>query len=342
MTTPFQCSDVPKSHKASEGTTTLSHQLFEGTTWHSRLLPSAHKFAYPYRYWGVNISALVRGEELPEIGVPIFNQHQALKKQPSGKSSLKQRLLKNLRAKKLPLFSASKKALQQFCPNDYLKDINSLSDSDIKDGSSHIHALHQRLAQAFTIYAGSAPVGDMLGLVVCRNAGLYFSPVNFYLGFDEQQMPTHLLAEVSNTPWDKRHCYGFLLEGENTEFCHDKDFHVSPFNPIDQLYRWQVTVKPAKKEGMKTQSDSGLQVRIAIDISDERGEVLKTGIKISGVPMTDETVRTSLKQNPLMNITSLGRIYWHAFKLYAIKKVPYVNYDEKLADSKQSRTNAKK
>ena len=118
-----------------------------------------------------------------------------------------------------------------------------------------------------------------------------------------------------------------MLDGENTEFCHDKDFHVSPFNPIDQLYRWQVKVKK--------QSDNCLQVRIGIDISDERGEVLKTGIKISGVPMTTASVRKSLRQNPLMNMTSLTRIYWHAFKLYAIKKVPYINYDEKLADSQQ-------
>ena len=343
MTIPFQYSDVPKSHKAFEGTTALSHQLFEGTTWHSRLLPSAHKFTYPYRYWGVNISALVRGEELPEIGVPVFNQSQALRKQqPSGKPSLKQPLLKNLLSKKLPLFSARKKALQQFYPNDYLKGFNSLSNNSANDDLNHVQALHQRLSHAFTIHAGSAPVGDMLGLVVCRNAGFYFSPVNFYLGFDEQQTPTHLLAEVSNTPWDKRHCYGFLLEGEDTEFCHDKDFHVSPFNPIDQLYRWQVTVKQIKNERAHSKSDLGLQVRIAIDISDERGEVLKTGIKVLGVPMTDDTVRTSLKKNPLMNITSLMRIYWHAFKLYAIKKVPYINYDEKLADSKQSKANAKK
>ena len=151
-----------------------------------------------------------------------------------------------------------------------------------------------------------------------------------------------MLAEVSNTPWDKRYYYGFLLEGEDTEFCHDKNFHVSPFNPIDQLYRWQVTVKRSSTDMADEQSTTGLQVRIAINISDERGEVLKTGIKISGVPMTDRSVRNSLRKNPLMNTTSLVRIYWHAFKLYAIKKVPYVNYDEKLADSQQKSTHHKK
>lgn len=58
--------------------------------------------------------------------------------------------------------------------------------------------------------------------------------------------------------------------------------------------------------------------------------------------MTEATIRTSLRKNPLMNITSLTRIYWHAFKLYAIKKVPYINYDEKLADSQQQQAANKK
>ena len=296
----------------------LPHQLFYGTTWHSRLLPHVNKFAYPYRYWGINISALAAGQTLPEAST-------------AGKSSW---------LKGLPLFSAKRKALQQFCPDDYLQGLhsqesNSLSKNKNDDNYLNpIQQLNHRLSQAFIEHAGSAPIGDMLGLLVCRNAGMYFSPVNFYLGFDNQQTPTHLLAEVSNTPWNKRHYYGFLLDGTDTEFCHDKNFHVSPFNPIDQLYRWQIKVNK--------QPDNCLQVRIAIDISDERGEVLKTGIKMVGTPMTEATIRTSLRKNPLMNITSLTRIYWHAFKLYAIKKVPYISYDEKLADSEQQQAANKK
>ncbi|WP_420229290.1 DUF1365 domain-containing protein [Psychrobacter sp. ER1] len=345
MTMSAQDTNATPSHESSYDTNALPHQLFEGTTWHSRLLPSVNKFVYPYRYWGVNISALATGQELPEISTASFDESKFLEKLP-----LRKVLPKKLLAKGLPLFSTKKKALQRFCPDDYLQhtdlqSTNSLSNneslndneniSNNKDIDSNLRsnqALKQRLSRAFEKYAGSAPEGDMLGLLVCRNAGMYFSPVNFYLGFDAQQTPTHLLAEVSNTPWDKRHYYGFLLEGENSEFRHDKDFHVSPFNPIDQLYRWQVNVKRTKTD---EQLNTGLQVRIAINISDERGEVLKTGIKISGVPMTEEAVRHSLRKNPLMNITSLTRIYWHAFKLYAIKKVPYINYDEKLADSQQ-------
>jgi len=338
MATPIQSANAMPAHDLTRKRPIVPHQLFEGTTWHSRLLPSINKFVYPYRYWGVNISALAAGHALPEISTAAFSDHKTVKTSP-----LSTILLKQLLAKGLPLFSAKSKALQRFCPDDYLQHSNSLSDDKKVDNNIQPdQALERRLSQAFLKHAGSTPTGDMLGLLVCRNAGMYFSPVNFYLGFDEQQTPTHLLAEVSNTPWDKRHYYGFLLEGEDTEFCHDKNFHVSPFNPIDQLYRWQVTVKRSSTDMADEQSTTGLQVRIAINISDERGEVLKTGIKISGIPMTDRSVRNSLRKNPLMNTTSLVRIYWHAFKLYAIKKVPYVNYDEKLADSQQKSTHHKK
>ena len=328
----------------------LPHQLFHGTTWHSRLLPSVHKFAYPYRYWGVSISALAVGQALPEVETEFFSNNKMLRKLPLNRMLSKNFFSKGLLSKGLPLFSAKRKALQQFDPDDYLQGLssqesNSLSKSkDSDDNERYLtdaQALEQRLIQAFTERTGSAPTGDMMGMVVCRNAGIYFSPVNFYLGFDAEQKPSHLLAEVSNTPWDKRHYYGFVLDGENTEFRHDKDFHVSPFNPIDQQYQWQVTIKNTVKNQSKKQPDSGLQVRIAINISDERGEVLKTGIKMSGTPMTATTIRHSLGKNPLMNVTSLTRIYWHAFKLYAIKKVPYINYDEKLADSQQQNKNTK-
>ena len=333
-------------------TVRFSHQLFHGTTWHSRLLPSVHKFTYPYRYWGVNITSLAAGQALPEVGGEVTINRKLFDKLPIPISALNKLL-----AKDLPLFSARHKALQQFYADDYLQeddlqgnDLQELKPtlSDYKEISSAIgcEALLQRLNLAFQEKTASVPTGDIVGLMVCRNMGLYFSPVNFYIGFDKQNTPTHLLAEVSNTPWDKRHYYGFLLAGEHTEFCHDKDFHVSPFNPIDQLYRWQVSVKAHCSDMPNTHSKTIMvdaaddpdvfDIRIAINISDERGEVLKTGIKMSGEPMTASTIRNSLKRNPLMNMTSLTRIYWHAFKLYAIKKVPYINYDEKLADSEQS------
>ena len=146
MTTFVQDTNAMPSRESSCDTTALPHQLFEGTTWHSRLLPSVNKFVYPYRYWGVNISALAAGQELPEISTAVFDESKV-----SGKLPLRKVLPKNLLAKGLPLFSAKTKALQRFCPDDYLQHTdlqsnNSLS-NDEKPNSNvkSIQALEKRL-----------------------------------------------------------------------------------------------------------------------------------------------------------------------------------------------------
>lgn len=65
--------------KDNSSNTVLPHQLFSGTTWHSRLLPKVHKFVYPYRYWGVNISALADGVALPEVSM-VHSKKQTTEK----------------------------------------------------------------------------------------------------------------------------------------------------------------------------------------------------------------------------------------------------------------------
>lgn len=76
-----------------------------------------HKFAYPYRYWGVNISALAAGQVLPEVKTPTIS--------------------KRIRFKGLPLFSAQHKALQQFCAEDYLMGLDGSEDVDGNNGDSN-------------------------------------------------------------------------------------------------------------------------------------------------------------------------------------------------------------
>lgn len=328
------------------------HQILSGTTWHLRRLPAVHKFAYPYRYWGINLRALAHGDSLPEVSL--------------GNSPIR-------------LFSTQHRALQQFCPNDYLVESAAESESKPEDKSEYqsrttppsatskpISAQPQQAAEPakdllaraqaqFQRLTASQPSGDIMALVVCRNLGVYFSPVNFYIGFDQAHTPTHLLAEVSNTPWDKRHYYGFLLTGAQTQFVHNKDFHVSPFNPIDQQYRWQVQLTPATpvcaSVGATSAVDGevennepanfqyGFDINLGIHVSDVRGEVFAAGITMSSTAMTDASIRSSLRDKPLMTLTSMAQIYWHAFKLFAIKRVPYIQYDQRLADSQQRPVN---
>lgn len=70
--------------------------------------------------------------------------------------------------------------------------------------------------------------------------GIYFSPINFYI-IQTDSTPSHcyVLVEVSNTPWNKKHCY---LVDINNPKSQKKEFHVSPFNPMDMTYHWDAQV----------------------------------------------------------------------------------------------------
>ena len=65
---------------------------------------------------------------------------------------------------------------------------------------------------------GAPLSGDVFLLGQLRMLGMYFSPVNFYFLRSAAGEYTHMLAEVSNTPWNERHHYLVdLREQKDTE-----------------------------------------------------------------------------------------------------------------------------
>ena len=74
--------------------------------------------------------------------------------------------------------------------------------------------------------------GDIRLLTMPRSLGVGFNPVSFYYCFDAAGSLTHVVAEVTNTPWGERHTY-VLPHGEGSP---EKAFHVSPFMGMDHAY----------------------------------------------------------------------------------------------------------
>lgn len=107
------------------------------------------------------------------------------------------------------LVSASKMAIYRFQDKHYLRD----SSGD----------LLERIKSKFT---GLGVVLDgserfyLLGQM--SNLGIYFSPLNLYFCYVDEQC-SYILAEVSNTPWNERHYY--LLDPKNPQIISKKNFH---------------------------------------------------------------------------------------------------------------------
>ncbi len=114
-------------------------------------------------------------------------------------------------------FSVKKWALSRFHRPDYLGDPQ----------ESLAKAVRKRMWEL----TNHEVTGRVYGLMNMRTLGLYFSPVNFYYGYNDQDELTHFLAEVSNIPWNERHHYGHYVAGNKRNLSHSKEFHVSPFNP---------------------------------------------------------------------------------------------------------------
>ncbi len=205
---------------------------------------------------------------------------------------------------RLPLlgrwFSRSGFALSRFHRPDYYGD----------SGMPLADAIRQRMLEL----TGQPVEGVVCGLMNMRTLGVYFSPVNFYYGYDKGGILTHFLAEVSNIPWNERHQYGHFLQGRDTPMEHPKAFHVSPFNPVKQHYRWELEAP-------------GENIFVQIDVSDERGQVFSARLELERRPLELSSVRREILKKPAMTLSIVSGIYWQALKLF-VKGVPYIPYSK--------------
>ena len=89
---------------------------------------------------------------------------------------------------------------------------------------------------------GARPTGPIRLLTHLRYFGYSFNPVSFYYCFDHSGTRVEtIVAEITNTPWKERHAYVLPIEssvgsGAAWRFQFQKQFHVSPFMPMDIRY----------------------------------------------------------------------------------------------------------
>ncbi|WP_194435318.1 DUF1365 domain-containing protein [Vibrio fluminensis] len=167
--------------------------------------------------------------------------------------------------------------------------------------------------------------GRVEAVVHLRYLGIYFSPVNFYYVYDDQNQWRYLLAEVSNTPWNERHYYA-IPASEDGRFEHQKAFHVSPFNPVEQRYMW--LVKPLTKR---------LHVHLECHRDSKEFDATLSMQKqtLGGFSLAKKLIAT-----PAMAVKVTIGIYWHALKLW-VKGAPFYSHPKYQQSSDQSSNSSK-
>lgn len=178
---------------------------------------------------------------------------------------------------------------------------------------------------------GRRPEGPIRLLTHLAYFGYGFNPVSFYYCFDaaDSRVET-IVAEVNNTPWGEQHCYVLdqahaPRKGSLARHRFDKDFHVSPFMPMEIGYDWMfgepdkdLLVHMVLNSRPDAAGGEGRQKLFDATLHLERQEI--TGASLAGV----------LLRFPFMTLKVIAGIHWQALRLWW-KGVPVFTHPDKLA-----------
>jgi uncharacterized protein len=199
-----------------------------------------------------------------------------------------------------------------FVQKDYLKENHQHQSLNL---SSKEQPLKQRAQQLLFELSGVRSSGRVCLLSQWRFLGSVFNPISLLYFYNDQNQATHLIAEVSNTPWNERHVYWHELEdGPITLRTQAKAFHVSPYNPVDMEYRWRIEHR---------QQHLGLQ----LDLFKQGEKHFEAGFRLQKQPMTQRNLHQYMQRQPLASWQTVAGIYWQALKLLC-KRIPIYNHQK--------------
>lgn len=193
-----------------------------------------------------------------------------------------------------------------FYREDYLPGKASLQDSVI-------HLIKERTGATFS--------GDIYLLTTLRQIGYAVNPISLFYCFEKDAAkPTWVLAEVNNTPWDER--YTYVLEPDRAgDSLMPKNFHVSPFMPMDTQYEFTL---PAP----------GDQLTVGIRVKQSDKHLFDASLNLKALSMTRGNLHRLLWQHQWHSAKTTLRIYYQALVL-KLKNARFFAHPKRQANNKQ-------
>lgn len=146
--------------------------------------------------------------------------------------------------------------------------------------------------------------------------GFCFNPVSFYYCYElETNKLKYIISEITNTPWGEKNQRLFTItQTNNQSYTFEKDFHVSPFIPMEVNYLWNFEIPNDK-----------LTISMKDFHQDNNQLFFEAGMNLKKIPITTMSIILSFFSHPLMSFKTYLAIYYQALHLF-IKKVPFYSH----------------
>lgn len=155
--------------------------------------------------------------------------------------------------------------------------------------------------------------GKVYLLANWRTCGMTMNPLALFYCF-ENDVLEYVIGEVHNTPWNERHVYVLALA--DSPMASKKNFHVSPFMPMDLCYGWAVNV-PGKK------------LTVSINVDQQGKNIFSVTMQLNEQLLTKNALHKMMRRFPMMALSTLMSIYYQALRLW-MKRVPIFSHPGKI------------
>jgi DUF1365 family protein len=157
--------------------------------------------------------------------------------------------------------------------------------------------------------------GKIFVLTSPRYFGYCFNPVSFYYCFNLKNKLEVIVSHITNTPWNENHAYVHdcrRLKQPMKYFQFQKNFHVSPFMPMDIQYEWSF-------------NEPGKEIIVSMNNIHKKEFIFNASMKLHRKPLNNQSLNYLLFKFPPETFKTIMAIYWNALRL-KFKRIPFFSH----------------